>query len=250
MNKAQEDLKENEKAIIRLFHVYKKFGGNNVLTDINIDILKNEFVFVSGSSGAGKTTLLSLIYLKERATYGQIIVDGLNLSRIRRRRMPELRRKLGIIFQDYKLIATKTVFDNISLVLEAAEAPRKLIQKKVNSILRSVDLEEKSQAYPPSLSGGEQQRVAFARAVIGDPDIIVADEPFGSLDSNSAGSVLKLLNAYHARGATIILATHDTELINKREGRVIHLEKGRMRASSECGQKADSNLNKASNGKI
>ncbi|VEN73345.1 transporter subunit: ATP-binding component of ABC superfamily [Candidatus Desulfarcum epimagneticum] len=225
--------KHEKEAAIRFFHVRKKFGARTVLNDITLDIFKNEFVFVTGPSGAGKTTLLSLIYLKERATEGEILVDGLNLSRIRRKRAPDLRRKLGIIFQDYKLIPTKTAFENVSLVLEAAGVKKKLIQKKVNSILRSIRMEEKSRAYPPSLSGGEQQRVAFARAVAGDPEIIIADEPFGSLDPDSAASILKLLDVYHARGATIILATHDRDLIQKRPGRVIRLSDGSIHLEGE-----------------
>jgi len=222
------ETKDGKDAIARLFHVYKKIGANVVLEDITLDIKRNQFVFVSGPSGAGKTTLLSLLYLKEKATQGNIIMDGQNLSRIRHKQIPAFRRKLGIIFQDYKLIATKTAFENVSLVLEAAGAKKKMIHKKVNSILRSVGMEDKSQAYPLSLSGGEQQRIAFARAVVGDPEIIIADEPFGSLDQESADSILKLLNVYHARGATIILATHDKGLIKKRGGPVVFLNRGRI----------------------
>jgi cell division transport system ATP-binding protein len=224
----ENETEDGKEAIARFFHVFKKIGANTVLEDITLDIMRNQFVFVSGPSGAGKTTLLSLLYLKDKATQGNIIVDGQNLSRIRRKQIPAFRRKLGIIFQDYKLIPTKTAFENVSLVLEAAGAKKKLIQKKTNTILRSVGMEEKGQAYPLSLSGGEQQRIAFARAVVGDPEIIIADEPFGSLDEESAASILKLLNGYHSRGATIILATHDKELIKKRGGAVISLSHGRI----------------------
>lgn len=219
----------NEKSsIIRMFHVYKHYGSKNALIDTTLDVSKNEFLFISGPSGAGKTTLLKLLYLGEPVSEGQILIDGMNLSRISHKRIPFLRRKFGIIFQDYKLIHQKTVFDNIALVLEAAGKKRRLIQKKVKSVLRTVGMEERLNSYPPTLSGGEQQRVAVARAVIGDPMIILADEPTGSLDSESAGIIIDLLKWFHTRGGTVIIATHDRELIHKTGGRVIHLNQGQL----------------------
>jgi len=215
-------------ALIRMFHVHKRFGSKRALVDITLDILRNEFIFVTGPSGAGKTTLLKLLYLGENATRGQILIDGMNLSRISRNRIPLLRRKFGIIFQDYKLIPSKTVFENVSLVLEAAGKKDKWIQKKVNSVLRNVGIEERHNAFPNSLSGGEQQRVAVARAVIGDPMIILADEPTGSLDAESAGIIFDLLKRFHVRGGTIIIATHDQELMRKTDGRLIHLDRGHL----------------------
>lgn len=215
-----------------MFHVYKNYGAKNAVVDITLDIAKNEFLFVTGPSGAGKTTLLKLLYLGETVSEGQILVDGLNLARISRHRIPLLRRKYGIIFQDYKLIPTKTVFDNIAIVLEAMGRKRRLIQKKVKSVLRTVGMEEKLNALPPSLSGGEQQRVAVARAVVGDPKIILADEPTGSLDADSADIIIKLLKRFHTRGTTIIIATHDKELISKTGGRAIYLKQGRMQPST------------------
>ena len=149
-------------AIIRMFHVHKRFGPQHVLRDITLTAAKNDFVFISGPSGAGKTTLLKLLYLAESVSEGQILVDGLNLSRIPRKRIPALRRKFGIIFQDFKLIPTQTVFANVALVLEAAGKNRGFIQKKVNSVLRTVGMEAKAKALPPTLSGGEQLQAVLS----------------------------------------------------------------------------------------
>jgi cell division transport system ATP-binding protein len=224
---------EDKNAIVRLFHVYRNYGSKNALVDITLDIYKNEFLFISGPSGAGKTTVLKLLYLAEPVSDGQILVDGMNLSRIPRKKIPYLRRIFGIVFQDYKLIPTKTVYENVALVLEAAGQKRRHIQKKVNSVLRTVGMEQRLKAFPPSLSGGEQQRVAIARAVVGDPKIILADEPTGSLDSRAAGFIFDLLKGFHTRGATVVIATHDRELIRKTGGRVVHLNAGRLVESHE-----------------
>lgn len=215
-------------SIIRLFHVHKRYGAKNALIDTTLEIYKNEFLIITGPSGAGKTTLLKLLYLGEPVSEGQVLVDGMNLSRIPAKRVPLLRRKFGIIFQDYKLIPTKTVFENVALVLEAMGRKRGLIRKKVRSVLRTVGMEERQGSLPPSLSGGEQQRVAIARALVGDPKIILADEPTGSLDEASADIVLKLLKGFFARGGTIIVATHDKELIRKAGGRTVYLRQGRI----------------------
>ena len=211
-----------------MFHVHKNYGSKHALIDITLDVLKNELLFISGPSGAGKSTLLRLLYLGEPVSEGQILIDGMNLSRISCNRVPFLRRKFGIIFQDYKLIPTKTVFENVSLVLEAAGNKRRLIAKKVKSVLRTVGMEDRSLSFPPSLSGGEQQRIAVARAIVGDPKIILADEPTGSLDAESAGIILDLLKKFHTRGGTIIVATHDKQLIRKAGGSVVHLKQGRL----------------------
>jgi cell division transport system ATP-binding protein len=219
-------------SIIRMFHVHHNYGPKKALIDITLDIAKNEFVFISGPSGAGKSTLLKLFYLGEPVSEGQILIDGINLARIPRKRIPHLRRKFGIIFQDYKLIPTKSVYDNVALVLEAAGAKTRLIQKKVKSVLRLVGMEDRLKALPPSLSGGEQQRIAVARAIIGDPKIILADEPTGSLDEESAEVILELLKGVHIRGATVIIATHDKALMRKTGGHVLHLQQGRLETSA------------------
>jgi cell division transport system ATP-binding protein len=219
---------KDKSSIIQMFHVHKHYGSKKALIDINLNIHKNEFLFISGPSGAGKSTLLKLLYLGEPISEGQVLIDGMNLSRISRKRIPLLRRKFGIIFQDYKLISTKTVFDNVALVLEATGKKKKFIEKKVKSVLRTVGMEKRINALPLSLSGGEQQRVAVARAVVGVPKIILADEPTGSLDSDSADIILNLLKGFHTQGGTVIVATHDKELIRKAGGRIINLKQGRL----------------------
>jgi cell division transport system ATP-binding protein len=220
--------KENKNAIIRLFRVHRRYGNKKALQDVTLDVEKNEFLFISGPSGAGKTTLLKLLYLGERVNDGHVLVDGVNLSRITKKGIPDLRRKFGIIFQDYKLITTKTVYENIELVLEAIGYKSSKIPKKIRSVLKTVGMEDFNNSYPPALSGGEQQRVAFARAVAADPRIILADEPTGNLDKESASIILDLLIRFHTRGSTVIVATHDLELIRKKGGRVVTLKDGRI----------------------
>ena len=219
---------KDKNAIIRMFHVHKYYGAKKALIDITLDVIKNDFLFISGPSGAGKTTLLKLLYLGEPVSEGQVLIDGMNLSRISRKRIPFLRRQFGIIFQDYKLIPTKTVFENVAIVLEAKGKKQRLVEKKVKSVLRTVGMEDRLNALPPSLSGGEQQRIAVARAVAGDPKIILADEPTGSLDSDSAAIIIDLLNRFHTRGATVIVATHDRHLLSQAGGRIIQLTRGRL----------------------
>lgn len=212
--------------IVRMFHVHKSYGPKKALVDINLDVYKNDFLFICGPSGAGKTTLLRLLYLGEPVSEGQILVDGMNLARISKKRIPFLRRKFGIIFQDYKLIPTKTVFENVALVLEALGKDKRTIVKKVNHVLRTVDMEDRRHSFPPSLSGGEQQRVAVARAVVGSPKLILADEPTGSLDPESSEIIYDLLKRFHVQGGTLIVATHDTTLIQKTGQRIIRLKEG------------------------
>jgi cell division transport system ATP-binding protein len=215
-------------SIIRLFHVHKNYGAVKALSDITVDISKNDLLFITGPSGAGKTSLLKLLYYGEAVSEGQVLIDGMNLSRISHKRIPMLRRKFGIIFQDYKLIPTKTVFDNIAIVLETIGKKRRFIEKKIRSVLRTVGMENHIHSFPPTLSGGEQQRIAVARAIVGDPKIILADEPTGNLDEDSADVIVDLLKKFHTRGATVIIATHDKELIRKTGGRVIYLKQGRI----------------------
>ena len=215
-------------SIIRLFHVHKNYGAVKALSDVTVDISKNDFLFITGPSGAGKTSLLKLLYYGEPVSEGQVLIDGMNLSRISHKRIPMLRRKFGIVFQDYKLIPTKTVFDNIAIVLETIGKKRRFIEKKIRSVLRTVGMENSIHSLPPTLSGGEQQRIAVARAIVGDPKIILADEPTGNLDEDSATVILDLLKKFHTRGATVIIATHDKELIRKTGGRVIYLKQGRI----------------------
>jgi cell division transport system ATP-binding protein len=212
-----------------LFNVSKRFGGKLALKNISLDIEQGEFIFISGPSGAGKSTLLKILYLADNIFEGQVLIDGMNLSRISSSKLPVLRRRFGIVFQDFKLIPTLTVYENISLVLEAAGKKTSFIKKKVMQVLRSIGMEKKAKAFPLTLSGGEQQRVAVARAVVGEPSIILADEPTGSLDSTSARAILDFLMEYHKKGSTILIASHDLHLMkNTIKGRNIELNAGRI----------------------
>lgn len=204
-----QGLEPSPKAIVRMFHVSKRYGAQVVLNDVSMDIDANRFVVVSGSSGAGKSTLLRLLDMEEQASDGQIIVNGMNLSRMGRGRMNQFRRELGIVFQDYRLIPTRTVFDNVALPLIIRGDPHETVSKKTRRMLQSVGLAHRASLYPSALSGGEQQRAAVARAMITDPVLILADEPTAGLDAESAGKVMDLLSLAYHRGATVILATHD-----------------------------------------
>jgi len=220
---------EHEKnTIIRMFNVNKRYGKIKALSNLTFKVRDNEFVFVTGPSGAGKSTMIKLLYMGETASSGAILVDGMNLARISRKQIPMLRRKFGIIFQDFKLIPTKTIFQNVSLVLEVAGLKPKEIHPLVMAVLERVGIDDRSEEFPPALSGGEKQRVAVARAMVGSPKIILADEPTGSLDPDSASHIFQLLRSVHERGATVIIATHDQQMVNNHNGRVVRLMKGRM----------------------
>ena len=219
--------------IIRLFNVTKRYGGKLALNDISLDIEAGEFIFISGPSGAGKSTLLKVLYLAERVSEGQILIDGMNLARISSTKLPFLRRRFGMVFQDFKLIPSRTVFENVALVLKVAGEKPSYIKRKVMHVLRVTGMEKKANHLPPTLSGGEQQRVAVARAVVGEPSIILADEPTGSLDNESAQLVLDLLLGYHQNGATILMASHNIEQMNRfSKGRNIALKDGTLKGIS------------------
>jgi cell division transport system ATP-binding protein len=221
-----------DRAVIEVYHVFKRYGSHPTLYDLNLAVRKNEFLFVTGPSGAGKTTFLKLLFLDERVSEGHIVVNGINLQRIPRKRVPFLRRQIGVVFQDFRLIDHYTVYENISLVLEATGCDRNYIPKRVRQVLRMVGLAHAANAYPPGLSGGEQQRVAVARAAVAKPLILLADEPTGNLDISTAEMVFELFEQLHTMGTTIIVATHDKELLERAEGRVMRLDQGRMEMQS------------------
>ncbi|NVM20646.1 MAG: cell division ATP-binding protein FtsE [Desulfobacterales bacterium] len=214
--------------VVQMYHVYKRYGSQDALHDINLIVSKNDFLFIAGPSGAGKTSLLRLIFMGEEVSRGQILINGINLQRVRRTKLPLLRRNIGVVFQDFRLINSYTVYENIALVIEAAGRQRRYIQKKVRQVLRMVGLEDRIYTFPPKLSGGEQQRVALARAAVGDPLILLADEPTGNLDTDCADMVFDLLKQLHLRGSTIIVATHDRRLFEKAQGRIVLLNNGRI----------------------
>jgi cell division transport system ATP-binding protein len=214
--------------MIQIFRLFKNFGSNVALRDVNLRVREGEFVFVTGPSGAGKTTLLRLIFGAERPNSGHILISGINLNRISRPKLDLLRRKIGFVFQDFKLLPRKTVFENVALALAVSGKPRPFIRKKTHLTLRLVGLAEKENAYPLQLSGGEQQRVAIARAIVRDPLILLADEPTGNLDPDLTRDIMVLFRSIHIKGTTVIVATHSRELLEDSAQRKIVLNRGRI----------------------
>ena len=215
--------------MIEMYHVCMAYQKEaNALEDINLKIEKGDFVLLTGPSGAGKSTLLKLITCQEQATRGQILVNGRNIAKIRQSSIPYLWRNTGIVFQDFKLLNKKTIMENVALPLEIIGKKKKEIKHKVWNILKMVGLQHKMGSFPLQLSGGEQQRVAIARALVNDPAILLADEPTGNLDPENAGYIMELIRKANAKGTTIMLATHDKELLQRYHYRVITLEKGKI----------------------
>jgi cell division transport system ATP-binding protein len=214
--------------VIQLFHVSKTFGPTVALKDIDLRIRTGEFVFVTGPSGAGKTTLLRLIFGAEPPTEGQILINGINLGRISGNKLDLLRRKMGFVFQDFKLLTRRTAFQNVALALEVTGEKRSVVRKKTHQMLRAVGLASKQEAYPIELSGGEQQRVAIARAMINNPLILLADEPTGNLDPDITREIMILFRSINLRGTTVIIATHSRELLRNTDQRIIALHRGKV----------------------
>ena len=209
-------------------HQVSKLYDNNIpaLKDISLKINKGEFFFINGPSGAGKTTLLKLIFSAEKPTKGEIIVNGVNIARIKNISIPYFRRKTGVVFQDFKLINSKTVYENVGFALEILGTKRRIVKRKVWQVLKWVGLLQKKDSFPPCLSGGEQQRVAIARAIINNPVILLADEPTGNLDSTLSLEIMKLFKAINARGTTVVIATHNKGMAEKFSKNIIFLERG------------------------
>jgi cell division transport system ATP-binding protein len=215
--------------MIQTYHVHKTYpGGCNALSDISVRVERGEFVFLTGASGAGKSTLLKLIFCQEKPSSGEILVDGMNVSRIRSSRVPLLRRRIGMIFQDFKLLNNRTVFENVAFALEILGYSQKEMRRRAWQALRLVGLHERMDEYPLRISGGEQQRVAIARALVKDPPIILADEPTGNLDPELTADIINILMLLNTKGTTVVVATHDTDLIQRYRKRVIALSEGRL----------------------
>lgn len=215
--------------MIQMFHVFKTFGtATKALEDITFQVDPGEFVFLTGPSGAGKTTLLRLLYAAERPDRGHIIVNGRNVTRMSRRLIPYLRRSIGIVFQDFKLLPTQTAFDNVAFAQRVLEVPERLIKRRVTQILGRVGLSHKKDVLPQHLSGGEQQRVALARALVNEPALILADEPTGNLDDALAQEIMMLFCEVNADGTTVLIATHDRQLVASVPARVLTLDHGRL----------------------
>lgn len=214
--------------MIQLFHLSKKYGNHIALDDINLSIKKGEFIFVTGPSGAGKTTLLRLLFGAEKPEKGYILINSSNLTRISRSKMDFLRRKIGFVFQDFKLLPRRTVFENVAIALEVTGGPARWIRKKTRDTLELVGLEHKEKVYPLSLSGGEQQRIAIARAIVKGPAILLADEPTGNLDPDLTGEIMALFRSIHQQGTTVVIATHSRDLLERTSCRTILLQRGRL----------------------
>lgn len=214
--------------MIQLFNVCKYFRPTVALDDINLKIHKGDFVFVTGPSGAGKTTLLRLIFGTAKPTNGQILINGINLNRISKLRLAVLRRSIGFVFQDFKLLTGRTVSQNVAIALEVKGESPSIIKKRTHQTLRAVGLSNRGEAYPLQLSGGEQQRVAIARAIVNDPLILLADEPTGNLDPDITKEIMVLFRSINLRGTTVIIATHSKDLLKDTDQRIIVLHEGRI----------------------
>lgn len=215
--------------MIQLFHVSKTFPPNyRALTDIDLEINKGEFVFLAGPSGAGKSTLLKLLFRQEEPSEGQILIDGKNVTRLASRGVARLRQKLGLVFQECKLLQNLTVLENVALAAEVTGMSKKESRTKAYQLLRELGLKERYDSKPLSLSGGEQQRVAIARALVNDPMLVLADEPTGNLDADIADETMRLLFKVCDKGTTIVVATHDLNMINRYGTRVVLLQRGAL----------------------
>ena len=216
-------------SLIKMSHVKKVYKtGVTAIYDLDLAIEKGEFVFIIGSTGCGKSTLIKMLYREEKPTSGTILVGGLNVGKIKNNKVYKLRRKLGVVFQDYKLLQKSTVYENVAFALEVLGTPKSEIYPKVVKVLDLVGLKHKANNYPNQLSGGEQQRVAIARAIVNGPKLLICDEPTGNLDEITSMEIMKVLEAVNAMGTTIIMVTHDTDIVNKLKKKTILLDSGRI----------------------
>ena len=217
-------------------NVSKKFGSALALDDISLEIKQGDFVFIVGLSGAGKSTLLRILTREILPSSGKVFVDKIDIARLKNKDIPNLRRKIGVVFQDFKLLDDRTVFENVALSLEVRNKSNEEIAKGVEHILKLVEIWDKRNLFPRQLSGGEAQRTAIARAVAGKPDILLADEPTGDLDPKTAWGVIQLLNEINSWGTTIVMATHNQEIVNTLKRRVISLKEGKVVKDSKEGR--------------
>ena len=223
--------------MVVLDHVTMQYPtGKKALDDVTCHINKGEFVFVVGSSGSGKTTLIKLLLKEMKPTEGEILVEGKEYSKLKRREIPKLRRKFGVVFQNFRLLKDRTVFENVAFAQQVVERPAKEIRRSVPAMLTMVGLAEQYKQYPRELSGGEQQRVAIARAIVNSPDIILADEPTGNLDPVNSMEIMRLLEEINKKGTTVIVVTHNKEIVNLMKKRVITLKKGKIISDEEKGE--------------
>ena len=222
--------------LIRIKDLEKKYKtGVTAIYDFDLKVKKGDFVFVIGQSGSGKSTLIKLLYREENPTNGSINIGGIEVAKLRNRKVYKLRRKLGIVFQDYKLLPRLTVYENVAFALEILGLPNEEIRNKTLKALEQVGLKNKSKNYPNELSGGEQQRVAIARAIVNEPKLLLCDEPTGNLDPETSWEIMQVLDEINKLGTTIIMATHDKEMVNRMKKRVIVIEAGRLKEDYEKG---------------
>ncbi len=214
--------------MITLENVTKIYEDNGAvaLRDVSLKIGKGEFVFVVGSSGSGKSTFIKMLLKEVDPTSGMLIIDGMDITTLKRKEIPYLRRKVGVVFQDFRLLPSKTVYENVAFAMQIVEASPKMIRRTVPQVLSLVGLGKKGKAYPNQLSGGEQQRVALARAIVNKPPILLADEPTGNLDPDTAWEIMELLENINANGTTVVMATHAKDIVDRMKKRVVTMDKG------------------------
>jgi cell division transport system ATP-binding protein len=213
--------------VIEMHDVWKVYpNGVEALRGIDLRIDQSEFVYIVGPSGSGKSTLIKLMYREEVPTHGVVLINGVNVKRVRDWKIPHVRRKIGVVFQDYKLLANLTAYENVAFAMEAVEAPRRKIKQRVEEVLELVGLSDRMHALPSQLSGGEQQRVSIARAIVNNPSFVIADEPTGNLDPENSWDIMYLLEEINNRGTTVVMATHNKEIVNTMRQRVIAIEQG------------------------
>ena len=221
--------------MIQLQKVTKQYGDNFGLSDVNIKINDGEFVFLVGPSGAGKSTFIKLILKEIEPDEGSIYFDDMEVTSMSNRLVPMYRRNIGIVFQDFRLLQKKTVYENVAFAMEAVHQKRKLIKKQVPHILKLVGISEKADRYPHELSGGEQQRVAIARAIVNNPKVLIADEPTGNLDPEKSWEIMNLLNQINMRGTTVVMVTHEKDIVDRMGKRVIQIEAGKVVRDDQSG---------------
>jgi len=210
-------------------------GGVKALVDVSLRIGKDEFVFIVGPSGSGKTSLLKLLYREELPSAGEVVVDKVNVTGLRHRDIPYLRRNIGVIFQDYKLLPRRTIHENVAFALWVTGAPRSEIRRKTSLVLELVGLSKKANSFPQELSGGEQQRACIARSLVNNPQLLLADEPTGNLDPATSWEIMELLDKINKRGTTVVVATHEKSIVDRMKRRVVAIEMGRIMRDEQLG---------------
>jgi len=215
--------------LIEFVNVSKEYDNNvKALLNIDLKINKGEFVFLVGSSGAGKSTLIKLLLKEEQPTGGKIILNDMDITKVKNRRIPYIRRNVGVVFQDFRLLPNKTVYENVAFAMEIIGANPREVRRKVPMILSMVDLSKKASSFPDQLSGGERQRVSIARAIVNSPPVLIADEPTGNLDPDTAWEIMKVLSEINGRGTTVLMATHAKDIVNNMKKRVIEIHEGKI----------------------